>query len=121
MLNNNKVYKGSLLNGYYDKSSKYTGGLIMKRKIKQWDDGDSGVFSDGTRFRLNNVRTPEKYQFGGEKATRTAAGMTARANGQVSWNSIARDKYGRQIGNMSNKDGSINQRMRDKGYRSKGR
>jgi len=93
----------------------------MKKKIQQWFDGDSGVFSDGTKFRLNNVRKPESYQFGGEKATRTAAGMTGRTDGWVNWNPVARDRYGRQVGNMSNKDGSINQRMRSRGYSNKGR
>ena len=93
----------------------------MRKKVKRWFDGDSGEFSDGTKFRLNNVRTPEKYQYGGEKATRAAAGMTGRTAGRVNWNPVARDKYGRQIGNMSNRDGSINQRMRNKGYRNKGR
>lgn len=93
----------------------------MKKKIKKWDDGDSGEFTDGTRFRLNNVRAPEKHQFGGTTATRRAAGMTARDNHQVNWNSVARDKYGREVGNMSNRDGSINERMRKRGSKNKGR
>ena len=93
----------------------------MRKKIKKWFDGDSGEFSDGTKFRLNNVRTPEKYQFGGERATRTVAGMTGRTSSRINWTPVARDKYGRQLGNMSNKDGSINQRMRKKGYTNKGR
>lgn len=93
----------------------------MRKKIRKWFDGDSGVFSDGRKFRLSNVRTPEKHQFGGEKATRTVAGMTGRTGGKVNWNPVARDKYGRQVGKMSNRDGSINQRMRKRGYKNKGR
>lgn len=93
----------------------------MKKRVKKWFDGDSGEFTDGTKFRLQGVRAPEKNRFGGEKATRTVAGMTGRSHGRVGWTPVARDKYGRQVGNMRNKDGSINQRMRNKGYKNKGR
>ena len=93
--------------------------MVMK-KVKQWKDGDSGIFTDGTRFRLAGVGAPEKYQYGSKKATKTAAGMTSRSNGKVSWKPVG-SSYGRQVGNMSNKDGSINQRMRSKGYKNKGR
>jgi len=27
--------------------------IIMRKNIKKWSDGDSGVFTNGTRFRLN--------------------------------------------------------------------
>jgi len=47
--------------------------------------------------------------------------MTSRSNGSVNVRIVGRDRYGRQIVNMSNKDGSINQRMRSKGYVDKGR
>jgi len=46
--------------------------------------------------------------------------MTSRSNGSVNVRIVGRDRYGRQIVNMSNKDGSINQRMRSKGYVNKG-
>jgi endonuclease YncB( thermonuclease family) len=36
---------------------------IRKKKIKTWDDGDSGRFSDGKRFRLKGVRAPEKHEW----------------------------------------------------------
>jgi len=49
---------------------------MVKKKIAKWVDGDSGIFSDGKKFRLSEVRAPEKHQFGGSKATRIAAGMT---------------------------------------------
>ena len=93
----------------------------MKKKIADWFDGDSGIFSDGTEFRLSNVRAQEKYQFGGRKAARTVVGMTNRSNGWVSWKPVALDIYGRQVGVMSNHDGSINRRMKAKGYSNKGR
>lgn len=97
------------------------GKRMVRKKVKQLDDGDSGSFSDGTKFRLNNVRCHEKHQYGGSTAKRTLAGMLGRTGNVINWNPVARDKYGRQVGNMSNKDGSINQRMRKKGYTNKGR
>ncbi|RJQ21871.1 nuclease [Candidatus Woesearchaeota archaeon] len=93
----------------------------MKRKrIDHWHDGDSGYFTDGTPFRLANVRAPEKHQFGGSKATRTAAGMTSRSNGYVNVQVVGKS-YGRSVVTMSNGDGSINTRLRRKGYWNKGR
>ena len=93
---------------------------MVWKKVKQWKDGDSGIFTDGTGFRLAGVRAPEKYQYGGKKATKTASGMTSRSSGRVNWKPVG-TSYGRQVGNMSNKDGSINRRMRSKGYTNKGR
>ncbi|MBW3002481.1 thermonuclease family protein [Candidatus Woesearchaeota archaeon] len=93
----------------------------MRRKIKKWLDGDSGHFSDGTSFRLARVRAPEKHQFGGSRATRAATGMTGRSKGNVFVKTIATGKYGRKIVEMSNKDGSINNRLLKRGFRNKGR
>lgn len=94
----------------------------MKRKrIGCWIDGDSGYFTDGSKFRLAKVRAPEKHKSGGSTATRTVAGMTGRSNGYVRVNELARDKYGRSIVELWNKDGSINKRMLKKGYTNKGR
>lgn len=94
---------------------------MVKRKIKMWDDGDSGILADGTRFRLANVRAPEKNKAGGSKATKVVAGMTGRSKGFVTVKKVGTDKYGRALVKMSNKDGSINERLRKKGYKNKGR
>lgn len=103
-------------------------GFKMVKKTKKYNrkvkftDGDSGVYvADGTRFRLISVRAPEKNQDGGSKSTRVASGMVGRSNGRVSIEEVGRDKYGRVLVNMKNKDGSINDRMRKKGYTNKGR
>jgi endonuclease YncB( thermonuclease family) len=96
------------------KSKKYT------RKVK-FKDGDSGTYSDGTDFRLANVRAPELNQAGGQKAKRSASSMVGRSNGFVRIEEICRDKYGRIVVNMENKDGSINERLRKKGNTNKGR
>ena len=79
------------------------------------------MFVDGIKFRLSNVWAPEKNWFGWKKATRIAAGMTRRTKGWVSWFPVARDKYGRQVGKMSSRHGSINLRMRRRGYEKRGR
>ena len=94
---------------------------IKNKRVDFWKDGDSGRFTDGTNFRLRNVRAPEGYQFGGSKATKTVAGMTGRTKGFVNIKTFAKDKYGRNVVDMWNKDGSINSRLRDKGYSNKGR
>jgi len=94
---------------------------FKRKKIKSLDDGDSGRFADGTRFRLKNVRAHEKHQFGGSTAKRTLAGMIGRTKGVVQVRTVARGPYGRKIVEMKNKDGSINSRMRKKGYKNKGR
>jgi micrococcal nuclease len=94
---------------------------MVRKRIDHWIDGDSGVFSDGSKFRLASVGAPERHQFGGHRATRTAASMSGRSRGYVDVRVVARDKYGRNVVEMQNQDGSINQRMRLKGYRNKGR
>jgi len=96
------------------KNQKYT------RNVK-FKDGDSGTYSDGTEFRLANVRAPEMNQHGGSKAKRVSSGMIGRSKGHVSIEEVGRDKYGRVLVNMRNKDGSINERLRKKGYTNKGR
>lgn len=93
----------------------------MKKRVSNWTDGDSGWFTDGTAFRLAGVRAPERHQFGAETATRRAAGMTGQTGGHVNVNVRGVDKYGRKIVEMHNRDGSVNERMRRKGYRNKGR
>jgi endonuclease YncB( thermonuclease family) len=93
----------------------------MKRKVVKWGDGDSGWFSDGTQFRLARVRAPEKHQFGGETATRRAAGMTGQTKGFVNSQTLAKDSYGRSLVELSNRHGSINNRLLQRGCKNKGR
>ncbi|MBT3582856.1 nuclease [Candidatus Woesearchaeota archaeon] len=92
----------------------------MRKKIAYWTDADSGVYTNGERFRLAKVRAPEHNQRGASKATRTVAGMTGRSKGFVSTRKVGMS-YGRSVVEMRNKDGSINNRMRKKGYTNKGR
>ncbi len=94
---------------------------MVRKKVEKWDDGDSGKFTDGKRFRLSGVRAPEKNQRGGSTATRSAAGMTGQSKGRVNWTPVARDKYGREVGNMTNQHGSVNKRLIQRGSKNKGR
>ena len=88
----------------------------MKKTIKRWVDGDSGEFTDGSRFRLANVNAPEKHQFGGKKATKVVSGMSGRSSGSVNVRTVGRS-YGRAVVHLSNKDGSLNERMKKRGYK----
>jgi len=93
----------------------------MKRKrISKWIDGDSGVFSDGTRFRLARVGCPERGQYGASKATRMVAGMTSRTKGVVSVKKVGQS-YGRDVVEIWNRHGSVNDRMRHRGCIRKGK
>ncbi len=94
---------------------------MMRKRVEYWEDGDSGIFTDGTPFRLARVRAPESHQFGGERATRMAAGITGRSNGFVRIKPVARDAFGRLVVEMFNKDGTINNRLLRKGSKNKGR
>lgn len=94
---------------------------MVRKKVKKWIDGDSGIFSDGQKFRLARVRAPEKSQPGGSKATKIAAGMTGRSKGWVDVEQVDIDPYGRAVVEMRNKDGSINDRLIERGYINQGR
>ncbi len=95
--------------------------IWKKKKVKSLDDGDGGQFADETRFRLANVRAHEKHQYGGSTATKVLAGMLGRSDGIVNSKTVAIDRYGRKVVELKNKDGSLNERMRKKGYKNKGR
>lgn len=94
---------------------------MAKKKIARWHDGDSGIFADGKPFRLAGVRAPEKHQFGGETATRRAAGMSGKTRGRVNVSVVGRDSYNRLLVKLSNKHGSINKRLIKRGCKNKGR
>lgn len=95
--------------------------IWKKKKVVELDDGDSGGFADGTRFRLARVRSHEKHQYGGDIATKVLAGILGRSKGIVMTKTVAIGRYGRKIVELKNKDGSINARMIKKGYQNKGR
>jgi hypothetical protein len=59
-------------------------------------------------------------QYDGTKAGNVSRGMISRSKDRVSVEEVGRDKYGRVFVNMSNKDGSINERMRKKDIEIRG-
>lgn len=83
-------------------------------------DGDTFLLNNGIRIRLSNVRANELHQYGGIKAKKTLAGMLGRHERKIKFKGVHIDR-GRLVAEVKNADGSINDRMRTKGYRSKGR
>ena len=94
--------------------------MIFKTTVKFYDP-DSGELIDyyGNKkmFRLINTRAPEKGQPGYETAKRIVVGMVGRYNGVVTVEAEdGMDAYHRLLVLMSNPDGSINERMIQRGY-----
>jgi len=86
-------------------------------QIQFFVDGDSGQFSNGERFRLADVRSPDKDEVDYMKAKRSVSAMAGRSHRMVTVEEVGIDQYGRLIVNLENQDGSINDRMRQRGYR----
>lgn len=89
--------------------------------IVRFCDADSGELIDyyGNKkmFRLINTRAPERGQVGYEKSKRIVNGMVARYKGVVTVEvNDGMDAYHRLLVLMSNPDGSINERMIQRGY-----
>ena len=86
-------------------------------QIQFFIDGDSGQFSNGERFRMADVRSPEEDDPDYLKAKRILSGMAGRSHRWVTVEQVGIDQYGRLLVNLFNKDGSINDRMKQRGYR----
>ena len=86
-------------------------------QIQFFFDGDSGQFSNGERFRMADVRSPEEDDPDYIKAKRIVSGMAGRFHKWVSVEEVGIDQYGRVLVKLYNEDGSINDRMRQRGYR----
>ena len=87
--------------------------MIIRRKVKQVIDGDTFVVSrkigNTNRIRLAGVKAPEKYQFGGKRATNRLRGLIGGKT--VTIVPVARS-YGRIVANVRSKRKSINKRLR---------
>ena len=86
-------------------------------QIQFFFDGDSGQFSNGERFRLADVRSPDKNEVNYMRAKRSVSAMAGRSQRWVSVEEVGIDPYGRLIVKLENQDGSINERMKQRGYR----
>ncbi|WMW26005.1 nuclease [Methanolobus sediminis] len=99
--------------------------LYLDRKwhsatVVRYIDGDTFLLNVGIKIRLSNVRAHELHQYGGMKAKRTLSGMIGRHGRKIKFKGVHIDRD-RLVAEVKNGDGSINDRMRKKGYRSKGR
>ena len=91
--------------------------MTYEIQIQFFFDGDSGQFSNGERFRLADVRSPDKNEADYMKAKRSFSAMAGRSHRMVTVEEVGIDQYGRVLVNLENQDGSINDRMRQRGYR----
>ncbi|ADE36564.1 thermonuclease family protein [Methanohalophilus mahii] len=90
--------------------------------VKKCIDGDTLEMTNGDRIRLSKVRSPETYQKGGNKSTNVLRGMVNKCKKKIQYKPTStKGSYNRIVAEVKNKDGSINERMRKKGYKSKGR
>ena len=85
-------------------------------QIQFFCDGDSGQFSNGERFRIANIHTPEKDDPEYRRAKRIVSSMAGRSKGWVTVEVVGIDQYGRLLVELGNQDGSINERMRQRGF-----
>ena len=87
--------------------------MIIRRKVKQVIDGDTFVVSrkigNTNRIRLAGVRAPERYQFGGRKATNRLRGLIGGKT--VTIVPVGRS-YSRVVANVRSKRESINKILR---------
>lgn len=92
--------------------------MPRKEKVTRVIDGDT--FETGSRknpVRLANVDAPEKGQPGAPKAT---AALRRLVQGQtVTVDTVARDKYGRSVANVTVGRKSVNKAMREQTSRKK--
>lgn len=94
--------------------------MIFETTVK-FCDADSGAMIDyyghEKLFRLINVRAPDKNEPGYNKAKKVVIGMAGRYNNIVTVEvNDGMDVYHRLLVLMSNADGSINERMIQRGY-----
>jgi len=85
-------------------------------EIQFFCDGDSGQFTNGERFRLADVQSPSKNEQDYLKAKRIVSGMVGRSKRWVTVEQVGIDQYGRLLVKLYNEDGSINDRLRQRGY-----
>ena len=90
--------------------------MTYEMQIQFFFDGDSGQFSNGERFRMADVRSPDKNEINYMKAKRSVSAMAGRFHRWVTVEEVGIDPYGRLIVKLYNQDGSINDRMRQRGY-----
>lgn len=87
--------------------------MVIRRKVKQVLDGDTFIVSrkigNTNRIRLAGINAPEKYQFGGKKATNR---LRSLIGGKTVTIVPVGKSYGRVVANVRNKRKSVNKRLK---------
>lgn len=87
--------------------------MVIRRKVKHVLDGDTFIVSrrigNTNRIRLAGINAPEKYQFGGKKATNRLRGLIGGKT--VTIIPVGRS-YNRIVANVRSKRKSINKRLK---------
>jgi endonuclease YncB( thermonuclease family) len=91
---------------------------MTKAKVTKVIDGDTFKVKGGKTIRLANVRAPELGDRGSIKAKNEL--RTAIGNKTVSYTPVGKS-YGRTVAQVKVAGKSVNQSMRNKGYRNKGK
>ena len=91
---------------------------MAKVRVTKIIDGDTFKVRGGKIIRLANVRAPELGKRGAVKAKNEL--RTAIGNKTVSYKSVGKS-YGRTVAQVKVAGKSVNQSMRSKGYRNKGK
>ena len=99
---------------------KYNDGKWHQGTVSRCKDGDTLVLQNGLEIRLANVRAQETGTRGAPTATRALSGMIGRCGGKIRYKGVG-VSYGRLVAEVRNSDGSVNERMRKKGYTDKGK
>ena len=69
---------------------------MVKKIIREWTDGDSGIFTDGKKFRLSNVSAPEKHEPGYNLATLRSERLVHPGT-LIDIKTTGKDTYNRQL------------------------
>ncbi|MEA3306707.1 MAG: thermonuclease family protein [Elusimicrobiota bacterium] len=91
---------------------------MVKRKVTQIIDGDTFKVTGGKAIRLAEVRAPEKGTRSGAQAKHDLRKLIEGKT--VDYNTVGKS-YGRDVAKVKVNKKSINQTMRNKGYKNKGR
>lgn len=91
---------------------------MTKGKVNKIFDGDTFQVNGGKVIRLANVRAPETGTKGASKAKTDLGNLVLGKT--VSYNTVGKS-YGRDVAQVKIAGKSVNQSMRNKGYRNKGK
>ena len=80
---------------------------MVRKIIRNWKDGDSGTFHDGTTFRLSNVSAPEKRAPGYSQARARSRRMVSERD-VVDVEVVGMDSFGRDLVKIKKRGRDVN-------------